>query len=120
MKIFLILLVFIGLASCTNGPEPAKPVTVEVPDSDINTVDKNDSTYLRIGVIEQGYELSILDKHLKTDNTDSVDQFITDNSRSLNKQKIILQGVDTSKFAKLLPILRKHNIFKFRRETTAG
>jgi len=120
MKIFLLLLTLNCLASCINNSKPSEPVTVEAPVPDINKTDKSDSTYLKIGMLKKGYELSILDKYLKTDNTDSIDQFITANSSIINKQKIVLQEVDSDSdgVAKLLPILRKNRIFRFTKETT--
>jgi len=57
-----------------------------------------------------------------SENNDAIDQFISDNRNILNTQKIVRQHFDAGDrgLEKLLPILKKHNIFKYRMETSQG
>lgn len=116
MKLLLVLLGMFSLNSCINKYEPAKNVVVTVIDN--NKIDKGDLSYLRVTMLTQGYELSILDKYLKTDNIESVDQFMNDNIDIINSEKIAVRGfkAKSDQLQKLTPVLKKYKIEKFRIE----
>lgn len=96
--------------------EPAEIQAISPSLSRPGRVDPSDSTFLRIRVNADHYEISLLDKFKKTDHPDTLGSFITANEAYIDKNKIVLAGKDSSDFSRISPVLKKHGFFKVRAE----
>lgn len=119
MKRFTLIL-FIGiLVSCDpTKTKPPETITVVAPESKPTQIDPQDSAYLRIKILTNGYEIALFEKTLATNKIELLDTFLFANKDRINKSKALVIGYDSlDNFKQLRTILMKHNISKFSMNT---
>jgi biopolymer transport protein ExbD len=91
-------------------------VQVQTPKSVDNKIDPKDSTYLKIVLNENGYNVSLLSDSLATADIKKIDAFLLTNFDRVNKNKVIVIGNSKEKYDRfkgLIAVLKKYEIFKF-------
>jgi hypothetical protein len=113
-RIILILFLSILVSCDPTKTKPPETVTYVAPESKPNQVDPLDSTYLRIKVSTNGYEIAVFEKKLTTTKIESLDTFLLANKDRINKSKVLVISNDSlDNFKSLKAILVKHDISKF-------
>lgn len=114
MKLFFCLFFISILVGCDLPIKTDEPVRVVAPVSKPTGVDPRDSTYLRIRLVTNGYEISFFEKSFVTRQVEAIDSFIYINKDRINKNKVLVSGNDsTDDFKPLIPIFNKYGISKF-------
>ena len=97
--------------------KPSEPITIEQPTITTETVEPNDSSYLSITILNDGFETNFYNKKQVLKSSLEVDKFVQVNKTLINSNKILVIGNSTDhydKFKSLLGILKKHNYNKFK------
>lgn len=100
--------------------KPSEPVICEQPTIVTKMVEGNDSSYLLITILNDGFETIFFNKKQVHKNSLEVDKFIQANKALINSNKILVVGNSTDqyeKFKPLLDILKKHKYYNFKLET---
>lgn len=120
MRQIQFILLLITLVSCNIGVQSkAKPVIIETPVTKPTNFETNDSSFLKIKIQKQDYQISFLNENLSINYIDGIDSFLRKNNQSINKEKVVVTGefTNTEKGKKLVHLLSKYGISKFRVNT---
>lgn len=111
-RLFFIVFLCCFVSCSLLDTKPSETVIYTAPSSGATSMDLADAAYLRIRILPAGYEVSLLDKFLKTDYLNAVDSFISINKALIDSSKVILVSSNDSlaSFQKIRPILMKYNI----------
>jgi len=113
----LILPIFIfTLTSCDFVTQSkSEPAITIAPVTKPSKFDTNDSSFLKLEIKEDKFEINFLNKVSVLDNINKLDTFFQTNTMVINKDKIVIVGFDTvSKNKNVTELLKKHGISKFR------
>lgn len=98
MRHLILPILFIGLTSCNLLTQSkSEPVTVIVPASKPSNFETTDSSFLKLKIKEDKFEIEFLKKTSVADNVNSLDSFFQKNIALINREKVIITGLDTPK-----------------------
>lgn len=114
MRQLILSLIIIASASC-NSVIQSEPVTFTAPKSKPSNFETNDSSFLKLRIKEDKFEINFLKKASVIDNINKLDTFFQKNIGLINKEKVVITNFDTSnKNESLIELLEKYEISKFR------
>lgn len=119
MKTFILSAIVIACFSCniTTQSKP-EPVTVTAPTSQPSNFVTDDSSYVKINMLEGKYEVDFLKHRSALENMKALDSFFQSNTKLIDKEKIVITGFDSAKNRKeLTDLLAKYGIVKLRINT---
>lgn len=109
-------MIVIAFVSCNLVTQSnSEPVVINTPISNPSSFETNDSSFLKIKIQGNKFEIDFLKNISEIDNIDKLDSFIQKNKQLINKEKVVLSGFDTTKINKNLnDLFLKHGITKLR------
>ena len=87
----------------------SSPVIINAPISASTKVDDMDSSFLRIKLLTDKYEVSLFQKSITTNQPDSIENFIATNANQINKDKVVVIGNEKMKEFQTIKLLLKNN-----------
>lgn len=119
MRPIVLPFIFILFTSCNLITQSkSEPVIVIAPETKPSNFDTNDSSFLKLTVKEDKFEIELLKQVSLIDNINSLDSFLQKNMPLINKEKIVITGLDSSmKNKSLNDLLIKYNIPSVRINT---
>jgi hypothetical protein len=91
---------------------------VQTPTSVTTTIDPADSSYLKIKFEkDSGYNASVMGKLVTAKNISVLDEYLTANNALIDIEKVMVYtpaDKNNTKLMKLIPVLQKHNIQRFK------
>lgn len=120
MRQILFILLLITLASCNIGVQSkAEPVIIETPPSKPTNFETNDSSFLKIKIQKESYQISFLNGNLSVNTIEGLDSFLRKNNHLINKENVLVTGefTNTEKDKKFVDLLSKFGVSKFRVNT---
>ena len=116
MKKIILPMIVIAFVSCNLVTQSnSEPVVINTPISNPSSFETNDSSFLKIKIQGNKFEIDFLKNISEIDNIDKLDSFIQKNKQLINKEKVVLSGFDTTKINKNLnDLFLKHGITKLR------
>jgi hypothetical protein len=111
-----ILLVLIVLLSCNEMTESkSEPVIVVTPQFKPTNFETNDSSFLKIKIQNENYEVVFLNIPSTIKSINALDSFLQKNKDLLDKDKVLVTGfVNDEKDKGFKDLLLKYGISKFR------
>jgi len=97
--------------------KPSEPIKIQTPTIVTKTIDRNDSTYFNIEIAENDYQVSFLNKRTTFKTSKQLDQFVSENKGSIDKQKILITSTSKTQYERLKPvieILKQNDFIKFQ------
>lgn len=111
ITILACIFIFFKLATLQKTPSV---LVFDAPISKTRIISSLDQSFLKIKLLPDKYEVSLLERSLKTDQLDSVESFINTNEGQISKGKIAIIGNEKmDEFQAICSILKKHGITKF-------
>lgn len=87
----------------------SSPVIFNAPISAPAKIDNMDSSFLRIKLLTDKYEVSLFQKSITTNQPDSIENFIATNANQINKDKVVVIGNEKMKEFQTIKLLLKNN-----------
>ena len=95
-----------------------KTITVFAPESKASNFETSDSSFLKIKIQNENYEISFLNKILSINNINMLDTFMQKNKDLIDKDKVLVAGFENIEMYKnFKDLLLKYGISKFRVNT---
>ena len=119
MKRFILSLTIITVAGCNLATQSkSEPVTFVAPESKPSNFETNDSSFLKLKIKDDKFEVDFLKKKSMIENTTSLDSFFKKNNTLIDKEKIVITGLDTTaKNKSLKDMLKKYGFSRIRLNT---
>lgn len=95
----------------------SKPETifVEAPESKPTNFETNDSSFLKIYILNNNYEILFLNRPSSVKSINALDSFLQKNKDLINKDKVLVRGFEnTEKNKSFKKLLLKYGISKLR------
>jgi hypothetical protein len=114
-QLILPLFIIIAATSCDFATQSkSEPVTITAPESS-HYFQTNDSSFLKLKINEDKFEIDFLNKVTVIDNINNLDTFLRNNIPLINKEKVVITNYDTiNNNRNLHDLLAKYGIVKFR------
>ena len=116
MRQILIPLFLLVLISCTETTQSkSEPLVVVLPESKPTNFETADSSFLKIKIQNENYEILFLNTPSKIKSLNALDSFLQKNKDRLDKDKVLVTGFENNENYKgFKDLLSKYGISKFR------
>jgi hypothetical protein len=119
MRQILVPLFLFGLFGCTDQSQ-SKPsiVIVNAPESTPTNFETNDSSFLKIIIQYDSYEILFFKEPSTIKGINALDSFLQQNIKLINKEKVLVTGFEnTDKYQSFKDVLSKYGVSRFRVNT---
>jgi hypothetical protein len=119
MRQILVPLFLLVLISCNEKKQSkSEAVIVVAPESKPSNFETNDSSYLKIKIQNENYEILFLNTASTIKSINALDTFLQKNKSLLDKDKVLVTGFENvEKYKDFKDLLLKYGISKFRVNT---
>ncbi len=119
MRQILVALFFLVLISCNEMTQSkSERVIVVAPESKPSIFETKDSTFLKITIQNETYEILFLNTPSTIKSINALDSFFQKNKGLLHKDKVLVSGFENNeRFKVFKDLLLKYGISKFRVNT---
>ena len=116
MRRILIFLFLLVLVSCDEMTQSKSgPEIIDLPESKPTNFETDDSSVLKIKIINENYEILFLNTPSTIKNINDLDSFLQKNKELLDKDKVLVTGFENNEKHKgFKDLLVKYGISKFR------
>ena len=116
MRQILIHLFYLVLISCNEMIQSkSEPVIFVAPESKPSNFETNDSSFLKIKIQNESYEILFLNMPSKIKSINALDSFLQKNKELLDTDKVLITGFENNeKYKSFIDLLSKYGISKFR------
>ena len=116
MRQLILSIIVIASTSCNLVTQSkSEQAIIIAPETKPSNFETNDSSFLKLKIREDKFEIDFLKKVSVIDNMNNLDTFFQNNKTLINPEKVVVTGFDTSGQNKdLKDLLLKYGISKFR------
>ena len=119
MKLIILTALLFGLISCDEMTQTnSESRTIILPASKPSNFETNDSSFLKIEIQDESYQILFLKRIFTVKSINALDNFLMENKGLVNKEKVIVTGFENNEKQKdFKALLLKYGISKFRVNT---